>query len=105
MQHIRRRRRPLVVDPLTNQAIKPIKHRITDWGLQAKVSRMTKIHPVVINFIFNGKRRATLQQAEKLEDAFIRLSLPINRFDLLYGIEIGEENIYEYLRHRHEEID
>ena len=102
MRHIKRRKAPLVYDPVTNTRIRPVKYKITDWGLQAKISKMTHISTVAINFIFNGRRRATVEQAEKLEAAFATLGIHINRLDLLYEVEPGQ-NLYDYLREREED--
>ena len=50
-----------------------------------------------ITEIFSGKRRATLRQAEALEQEFVKRNIPLNRWDLLYGVKDGE-SLKQYLQ-------
>ena len=59
-------------------------------GFQATVARQTQLSGASLSLIFSGKRRATPEQARKLEKVFIENGIPLNRWDLLYGIERGE---------------
>ena len=59
-------------------------------GFQTEVSRKTQIAKASLSLILSGKRRATPEQAEKLEKVFIESGLPITRWDLLYGIKKGQ---------------
>lgn len=53
-------------------------------GLQAYLSRKTKIAQATICLLFSGKRRATPPQAALLEREFISLGISITRWDMLY---------------------
>lgn len=68
-------------------------------GFQTEVSRKTQIAKASLSLILSGKRRATPEQAEKLEKVFIENGIPLNRWDLLYGIERGE-TLDQYLKKR-----
>ena len=68
-------------------------------GFQTEVSRKTQIAKASLSLILSGKRRATPEQAEKLEKVFIENGIPLNRWDLLYGIESGE-TLAQYLKKR-----
>lgn len=68
-------------------------------GFQTEVSRKTQIAKASLSLILSGKRRATPEQAEKLEKVFIENGIPLNRWDLLYGTERGE-TLDQYLKKR-----
>ena len=73
------------------------------WGLQKKLSRRSGIINSTICYIFQGVRRATIPQAEKLEAEFIRLGIPLNRWDLMYGVRVNKErpeSLADYLERR-----
>lgn len=73
------------------------------WGLQKKLSRRSGIINSTICYIFQGKRRATIPQAEKLEAEFIRLGIPLTRWDLMYGVRVNKDNpesLADYLERR-----
>lgn len=53
-------------------------------GLQAYLSKKTKISQATVCLLFSGKRRATPPQAALLEKEFITLGISINRWDMLY---------------------
>lgn len=77
--------------------------RLKVWGLQRKLSRRSGIVNSTLCCIFQGKRRATIPQAEKLEAEFIRLGIPLNRWDLMYGVRVNKEHpesLAEYLERR-----
>ena len=63
---------------------------IEERGLRAKLSLRTHISRSTITEIFNGRRRATVKQAALLEDEFVKRGIPLNRWDLLYGVKPGE---------------
>lgn len=64
-------------------------------GFQNQCAVKTQIFRSTINLIFKGKRRATPHQAEKLEGFFLKKCIPINRWDLLYGMKEGQD-IWDY---------
>lgn len=68
-------------------------------GFQATVARQAQLSGASLSLIFSGKRRATPEQARKLEKVFIENGIPLNRWDLLYGIERGE-TLDQYLKKR-----
>lgn len=73
------------------------------WGLQKKLSRRSGIINSTICYIFQGVRRATISQAEKLEAEFIRLGIPLTRWDLMYGVRVNKDNpesLADYLERR-----
>lgn len=70
--------------------LKPKKYTIRSFGLQSKLSRRTGISAPIMCLIFSGKRRATIDQAAKLEEAFLRYNIDITRFNLLYDVKNGE---------------
>lgn len=57
-------------------------------GLRAYISRKCGIPKSTISDICNGKRRATTAQAALMEGIFIQRSVPLNRWDLLYGVDV-----------------
>lgn len=71
-------------------------------GFQARMSEKTLIPKASISLIFSGKRRATPAQAEKLEKVFIEMGVPLNRWDLLYGLKKGH-TLNQYLKERNEQ--
>lgn len=70
--------------------------RLTERGLQSRISMRTKIKRPTLCNIFKGLRRATAKQAALLEQEFTVRCIPINRWDLLYGVEDGQ-SLREYL--------
>lgn len=70
-------------------------------GFQAIVANRTRISRASLSLIFSGKRRATLEQAQKLEKVFIENGIPLNRWDLLYGVKRGQ-TLDQYLGERDE---
>lgn len=73
------------------------------WGLQNKMSRRCGITNSTVCHIFRGVRRATIPQAEKLEAEFIRLGIPLTRWDLMYGVRVSKEHpesLADYLDRR-----
>ena len=63
------------------------KHR----NLQSKIVRQTGVCQSVISDIFNGKRRATPQQAALLEAEFLKRGINITRWDMLYRHQKGQK--------------
>ena len=78
--------------------LKPKKFNIHSYGLQSKLSRRTGICAPIVNYIWTGKRRATVDQAKKLEEAFLFYGIDITRFDLLYEVKTGESLLDFYRR-------
>jgi len=74
---------------------------IDSWGLQALLARKLKMSRTTINGIFTGQHRATAKVAEKLEAEFTRLSIPLSRWDLLYGVKDGQ-SFADYLKSKQE---
>jgi transcriptional regulator with XRE-family HTH domain len=73
------------------------------WGLQKELSRRSGIINSTISYIFSEIRRATIPQAEKLEAEFIRLGIPLDRWDLMYGVRVNKDNpesLADYLERR-----
>jgi transcriptional regulator with XRE-family HTH domain len=58
-------------------------------GLPSRIVRETGLHRSTVSFILNGRHRPTLEQAAVLEAAFIRIGLPITRWQLLYEYKPG----------------
>lgn len=73
--------------------------RLKERGYQARLAYRLKLPRSTVNEIFNGKRRATLRQAAELEAEFTKRSIPLNRWDLLYGIQEGQP-LVDYLAAR-----
>lgn len=78
--------------------LKPKKFTIRSFGLQSTISRRTGISAPIVSLIFSGKRRATIDQAKKLEEAFLHYGIVIVRMDLLYEVKDGESLIDFYER-------
>ena len=74
---------------------------LTERGLQSRISRRTRIPRSTVCEIFQGSRRATVKQAAALEEEFVFRGIPINRWDLLYGVQRGQ-TLLEYLGTRKE---
>jgi hypothetical protein len=78
--------------------MKKKKNVLTEWGIQSRIARRCGICRPIIGDIFNGKRRATLKQAAQLEEYFISRGIPINRWDLLYGVDTENgQTLMDYL--------
>ena len=77
--------------------LKPKKFTIRSFGLQSKLSRRTGISAPIVCLIFSGKRRATPEQAKKLEEAFLHYGIDLTRMDFLYEVRNGESlpNYYD----------
>ena len=58
-------------------------------GCKVFYARKTGIRVCTVSDIFRGVRRATLEQAAKLETAFAENGVPLDRVDLLYGYRQG----------------
>ena len=77
--------------------------KLSAYGIQSQIAMRTKIARTTVVAIFNGKRRATPPQAALLEQEFIRKGIPLNRWDLLYGVNVEEgETLPDYLQHKDE---
>ena len=68
-------------------------------GIISKISRHTGIARCNVSLVVNGRRRATVKQAALLEEEFIRIGVPINRWDMLYGME-KDESFCAYLNRK-----
>ncbi len=69
---------------------------ITSWGLQSRLAKKLNVSKQTISRIFIGDR-PTSQLAEQLESEFVRLGIPINRWDLLYSRPEGQ-SLKDYLK-------
>lgn len=58
-------------------------------GLPSRIVRETGLCQPLVSNILNGARRPTLEQAVLLEAAFLRIGLPLTRWQLLYGYKPG----------------
>ena len=76
------------INPHTNQPY--ARYNIRSFGLQSRIAKRTGLAAPIVSYIFNGHRRATAEQAAKLEEAFIHFGLDITRLDLLYDVKTGE---------------
>ena len=85
------------INPHTNRPY--ARYNIRSFGLQARISRRTGLSAPIISYIFNGHRRATPEQAAKLEEAFIYFGIRIVRTDLLYDVKTGE-SLAKYMDRR-----
>lgn len=78
-----------------------MKTTIKSWGLQATIARKLKLSRTHVNAIFQGKQRATAKIAEKMEAEFLRLGIPLSRWDLLYEVKEGQ-SLADYLKAKKE---
>lgn len=72
---------------------------LTSHGLQSWCARKAGVTRTTINAIFNGKRKATPKHAEQLEAIFIQKRIPLDRWDLLYGVKTGQ-TLEDYLKNK-----
>ena len=80
--------------------------KLNERGIKSKISLRTRIARPTVSAIFHGKRRATPSQAEKLEAEFIRRQIPLDRWDLLYGIRVEEgQSLQDYLSRKKTESE
>ena len=70
--------------------------KIKRYGLQSTLAMRTHTSRSTITEIFNGRRRATVRQAALLEEEFVKRGIPLNRWDLLYGVQ-KDESLEHYL--------
>ena len=68
-------------------------------SLQSSISYRYGICKSTVSQIFSGKKRATLTQAAQMEEYFTRHGIPLNRWDLLYGVQRGQA-LAEYLERK-----
>lgn len=61
--------------------------KMKDRGFQAWCARKMRVNRSAVNMIFHGRRLCTPKQAAALEQLFIQKGIPLNRWDLLYGLE------------------
>ena len=78
--------------------LKPKKITIRSFGLQSRIARRTGISAPIVCMVFSGKRRATIDQAKKLEEAFLHYGIDLTRMDLLYEVKDGESLLHYYDR-------
>ena len=67
-------------------------------GMLSEVARQSRISMPTLSKIIHGDRRATPEQAARLEGVLIELGLPVTRWDLLYGTQ--GKDLIEYARAR-----
>lgn len=71
------------------------------WGIQSLISRRCGITRSTVCSIFTGKRRATPKQAAAMEAFFISKGIPLNRWDLLYGVDVeNDQSLANYLANK-----
>ena len=58
---------------------------IDSFGLQTRLARKLKVSRQTMNGFFTGKHVPTAKMAEQLETEFLKLNIPLTRWDLLYG--------------------
>lgn len=78
-------------------------NRLTEYGLQNTIAVRTGVDRPTVNAIFRGKRRAGIKAAALLEHEFIKKGIPLDRWDLLYGIKIDADKpqtLAAYLRQK-----
>lgn len=73
---------------------------VSSWGLQSRIAKKLNVSKQTISRVFIGDR-PTAQLAEKLEAEFVRLRIPINRWDLLYERPEGQ-SLADYLKSKKE---
>jgi len=59
-------------------------------GAKARLAQYIGVSRAYITQMFNGSRPPSLDAAAKLEVYFIRVGIPVTRWDMLYGREKGE---------------
>ncbi len=74
---------------------------ITSRGLQAYLARKLCISRSAISEIFAGKHQPSKGTAARLEAEFIRLGIPLTRWDLLYNRPEGQ-SLADYLKSKKE---
>jgi len=72
---------------------------IESWGLQANIARKVKVSRSAISEIFTGKHQPSKALAAKLEAEFLRLEIPLTRWDLMYGRPEGQ-SLADYLKEK-----
>ena len=65
-------------------------------GIQRYIAEYTGIDQAIVCRIMRNERRASPEQAAALEFCFIRLGLPITRWDILYGPK-PDEKLDDYI--------
>ena len=68
-------------------------------GIQSKIARKLGVCRATVNAVFRGKYIAGRKLAEKLEQEFIRLGIPLTRWDIMYGVHEGE-TLADYLKRK-----
>jgi len=68
-------------------------------GFQAYLARRVHVTKAAINHVFRGEIRASVDMAAKLEHEFIRIGIPLTRWDFLYGMQPGQ-TLVDYVKER-----
>ena len=71
---------------------------VSSWGLQSRIAKKLNVSKQTISRVFIGDR-PTAQLAEKLEAEFVRLGIPVTRWDLLYERPEGQ-SLADYLKNK-----
>ena len=84
--------------------MKKVNSPIEACGLQAKIVHRYGINRSTVCQIFNGKKRATPKQAAMLEEFFMRRGIPLNRWDLIYGVDVEHgQTLKDYVNNKTQE--
>lgn len=59
-------------------------------GIQARIARKIGTSRQTVNAVFCGRQIASRKIAAKLEDEFVRLGIPLTRWDIMYGVKPGQ---------------
>lgn len=71
-------------------------------GIQAKIARKIGVCRATVNAVFRGKYTAGRKLSEKLEGEFVRMGIPLTRWDLMYGVRPGQ-TLSDYLKSKQED--
>lgn len=71
-------------------------------GLQSSFVHRYNVNRSTVCQIWQGKKRATPKQAAMLEEFFTRRGIPLNRWDLLYGVGDGQ-SLADYVSNKSQE--
>ena len=71
-------------------------------GLQSKLARKIGACRQTVNAVFCGRQIASRKIAAKLEDEFVKLGIPLTRWDMMYNTKPGQ-SLADYLKSKTEE--
>ena len=70
---------------------------INSWGIQGHLARKLNVNRSTISEIFSGRHQPSKKLAARLEAEFLRLGIPLTRWDLMYERPEGQ-SLADYLK-------